>query len=253
MTNATPTRLPAGVIHVWLGHATFCRAADRQAAWAVLDPDERARSRTYAFEADQHRFIATRAMVRRMLSRYVDVAPAAWIFGREPDGRPFVSAPDPDAALSFSVSHSGDTIGIAVARHREIGLDVERLSKDRDIEHIARRFFAPAEKDWLDQRPLSPVHGLTADESTHCFVIWALKEAYAKARGLGLRMPLDRYAILPDAGGGARLQCGADIDPQPELWQFEHAITERAHVVAVASRQPRAVWANIIWQRWPKL
>ncbi len=163
----------------------------------LTTPDENERMARFVFERDRWQFLITRALVRTMLSRYATVAPADWRFITNEYGRPEVlDRPAGVADLRFNLSHTDGLIACAVTVGREVGVDVERIT--RAVTHdIPGRFFAPREV--ADLRAL-PEH----DQPRVFFDYWTLKEAYIKARGMGLSLPLSDFAFclrppaLPD-------------------------------------------------------
>lgn len=104
----------------------------------------------------------------------------------------------------FSLSHSGNMALCAVS-DMEIGCDIE-VPRGFDPA-IARRFFHPAEKEWLFSQP-------EAEQSSAFFRLWTGKESFMKALGLGLSLPLDSFAVIP----GQEVQLTQHADPRP--WQM---------------------------------
>ena len=162
-------------------------------------------------------------LLRRVLSRYLPVDPGAWRFGNGPYGRPDIL--EPVCPLRFSVAHTGGLIVIGVCAGAEVGVDVERRDRGRVPLPVADRWFAPAEAAALRALPV-------AARRRRFLELWTLKEAYVKARGLGLlAMPLDRF-VIDLAGGAPRLLAAADDDPA--RWRL-HSLELGEHLVAVAT------------------
>jgi 4'-phosphopantetheinyl transferase len=153
----------------------------------VLSGDERARAARFLRDDSRRRFVAARAALRRLLAEALRCAPDALAFGYEPGGRPFVAEPAP-GDLVFNVSHSGELALLAIGRGRRLGVDVERLGRRVSGEAIARRFFAPREAEALLALP-------EAEQPAAFLRIWTRKEAYIKALGEGLRLPLDSFEV----------------------------------------------------------
>ena len=121
-------------------------------------------------------------------------------------GKPYLpQLPD----FHFSLSHSGAAALCAVSP-KEIGCDIEEPR--RCDEKIARRFFHPAEQEWLFSRP--------ADEQAEAFLrLWTCKESFIKAIGLGLSLPLDSFTVIP----GERVQLTQTVDGRPwQMRSFRH-------------------------------
>ena len=226
----TDPALEAGEVHVW--HLTCDddatgRAVDR---WeSALPAEERRRARRLVVPGDRARFVVSHAMLRALLSRYTGDAAGRLAFARNAHGRPeLTSAHAGD--LRFNLSRAPGLIALAVARGTAVGVDVEclppRLSTD-PVE-LAERFFSPLETTALRSLP--------ADERPRQFLrVWTLKEAYVKACGLGLSMPLDRFAF--DVAG--RSTPTFDVDPSVDdaaAWRFLALSPTPAHLLAVAVR-----------------
>jgi 4'-phosphopantetheinyl transferase len=159
---------------------------------ALLTAEERKRGDQFRFHEHRHDYLVTRALVRVVLGRCVGLPPQRLRFGTNRYGRPFLrQAPQ----LSFNIAHTTGLIVLAVAYEGEIGVDVEQLCTGRATQDMAERFFAPAEAAVLRKS-----HPLCWDETF--FSYWTLKEAYIKARGVGLSLALDSFEFdLARAGG----------------------------------------------------
>jgi 4'-phosphopantetheinyl transferase len=155
---------------------------------SVLSTVERAEAVRFRFPADRNRFVVTRAALRLILAREARTRPSELRFEKGPSGKPYLPA-HPD--LRFNVSHSRAVALIAVSRSRDVGIDVERFEPGRVPEAVARRFFSQAENAALERLPssLRPLARLRT---------WCRKEAYVKARGAGLSMPLDSFDVAVD-------------------------------------------------------
>jgi 4'-phosphopantetheinyl transferase len=167
------------------------RLDDRGAAGTsheCLDAAELVRAGRYRFERDRRRFVARRVFLRRVLARYLDIAPK--LVRYEPD-RSWPELEQP-TDLVFSTSHAAGLAIVAVARNRRLGVDVEQLRPIPQALDLARSLFARAEVDHL---------GATArhHRSAAFLRLWTRKEAYVKALRVGLSMPLDTFAVLEDA------------------------------------------------------
>ncbi len=114
-----------------------------------------------------------------------------------PYGKPSLSGPG-GAGLRFNISHCGDLALYAFARSRELGVDVERVTPGMASEKIASQFFSPAEVAALRAVP-------KPRRAEAFFACWTRKEAYIKARGKGLSLPLDRFAVSITPGDAALL------------------------------------------------
>lgn len=175
------------MIHVWMARPNAIRDPELLANYErLLTAEELQRQRRFRFERDRHEALVTRALVRTVLSSYADVDPAEWRFEAGSAGKPEIV--HPPVPLHFNVSHTDGMIVCAVTRGAEIGIDVEYLDHDTNIEALARRKFAPTEA--------AELLGLSQDERrSRFFDLWTLKESYVKACGHGLAIPLDSFAF----------------------------------------------------------
>ena len=162
--------------------------------YATLMPDERTRSARFRFERDQQRFIVARGVLRDLLGRYLHTEPGRIRFVYNAFGKPGVS-PEFDNRLAFNLSHSAGLALIAIARASKVGVDVEYIRERSDYADITRHFFSAAEVEYLIALPSH----LYAEAFFSC---WTKKEAYLKARGQGLAIPLNSFSVpLPNNGG----------------------------------------------------
>jgi 4'-phosphopantetheinyl transferase len=228
-------------VHVWWLRSPEDASAERaERCEALLSPDERARMTRYRFPADRRRYLFAHALVRTTLSRYApETPPERWRFRANDHGRLEI-APDAGAPpLRFNLSHTAELVACAVTRRRDVGIDVERLWPPRaDFRlEIAARVFAPAERAGLEAQPAERRH-------ERFFALWTLKEAYIKARGLGLALPLERFAFdldgAPDAAAAApdlHVRFEPDMNDDGARWHFARLHPTPRHALAVAARR----------------
>ncbi|MNE30042.1 4'-phosphopantetheinyl transferase sfp [compost metagenome] len=189
MTVARLELLPDQV-HVWMA---ACDTVEPQ--WVqryrtqLLSEQERAMEMNFHFPRDRLQYVVTRALVRCVLSRYSDVAPSDWCFGKTDHGQPTIVGPQgAGEGMTFNISHSGSLVVLGVTRQARLGVDTEALARGDDFIAIGRRSFSPLEVAELDALPPTRRrHGYIAH--------WTLKEAYVKARGVGLSIALDSFAF----------------------------------------------------------
>jgi len=192
----------------------FRHAPDRvQQALAWMTGDERTRAGRFRHEDDRLMFALGRLMARTVVGRALDVAPSAWPWREGPHGRPEID--DGATDLHFNLSHSAGLVICALARGRAVGVDVENLGRRPPDPAIVPRYCSPAETD--DVR----AHGDRWPERFLAY--WTLKEAYLKARGVGISVPLaDISFALTDTGarlGFERSLAGTDARWTFHLWQ----------------------------------
>jgi len=152
----------------------------------LLSAEERERAERFAFLRDRDQFIAVRGWLRRLLGAYLHRSPSDIRFALGPQGKPHLDEPGCD--LQFNVSHSGDVGMLAFSRDRELGVDVERDERSVDVADLARSCFSDVEQRAFESLP-------THRRRERFFQLWSAKEAYIKARGGGLSIPLQDFSI----------------------------------------------------------
>ena len=162
------------------------------AAVVLLDITERERAQSFKFARDRRLYIAAHVFLRQVLSHYANVSPAAWQFTFNAYGKPAIANPH-CAWLQFNLSHTHGRVACAVARERPIGVDVETRQRLIDVPSLCQYAFSPDEA--ADVLAVSP----TEKQEDRFFSYWTLKEAYIKARGIGLNLPLQQFAFRQEA------------------------------------------------------
>lgn len=189
---------------------------------SLLSAEERARAARFHTAALAAAYILCRSRLRRVLARYVGLAPAAVPIVAAAQGKPTLEPPAP--ALPFNLSHSADLAALAVcpADHaRRVGVDIEAVRPIED--DVSAAAFSAAER-----AALAAIEAPAARRAAF-FAGWTRKEAYLKALGSGLLAPLDRFDVAlaptdaapsitihdpPEAGAGWRLFSFA---PRPDV------------------------------------
>ena len=244
-SRPTVLTLTADDVHVW--HVVPELVSDPallRRHEALMSPDERARRARFVFPADQRLYLVARALVRTTLSQYSDVEPQAWTFRAGPYGRPEIAGPAGVPPLRFSLSHTAGLVALAVALQVDVGIDVEgikrwppRAENERESGlDIARRYFAPSEADDLEALP--------PEKQGRAFLeYWTLKEAYIKATGLGLSMPLTSFAFELTDPPAITFERSSGDDPSE--WHFSRLDLGQHHVSALAVRSTRRPKLNV--------
>jgi 4'-phosphopantetheinyl transferase len=201
LTPSRPSsfRLASDEVHSWC--ASLDVAPETSARlYATLTPDERARSARFQFERDRQRFIVARGVLRALLARYLQTQPGQIRLVYNAFGKPALSSEFTNR-LTFNLSHSGPparlprwgprSAGLAlisIATASDVGVDLEYFRAQSDYADIARRFFSAAEVDYLNALPSH----LYTEAFFSC---WTKKEAYLKACGEGLAIPLNSFSV----------------------------------------------------------
>ena len=234
---ATPSSWPLlsdDEIHVWC--VELDAAGEVAVLAACLSAEESERASGLLSGTHQRRFVVARGMLRQLLGLYLDQDPGAVAFARGAHGKPFLQK----GGLHFNVSHSHEMALYAIARNREVGIDVEWPRPQVAHEQIAARFFSLEEQEALAQVP---------DEARRAafYNIWTRKEAYVKARGDGIAAGLGTFAVslgaeavllrsdegrdeverwklmaLEPAAGYVAALCGAGVDWRMRGWRLAH-------------------------------
>jgi 4'-phosphopantetheinyl transferase len=157
----------------------------------ILTPDEVARASRFHFQEDRRQYIRGRAMLRMLLSRYLETPPAEIRFQYENHGKPEIAAPQESRDLRFNFSDSSGLALIAVGSGSAIGVDIEKVHPLPDFLDIATRFFSA--------REVQAILALSENKRQEAFfACWTRKEAYLKATGYGLLYPLSDFSVSVD-------------------------------------------------------
>ncbi len=181
-------RLPEGEVHAWrIDLRTWHFCSEKLAS--LLDPAERERAARFRFDHLARAFTIARARQRTILARYLGEDPGRVRFSTGPRGKPEVAAPISSPPVRFNLSHSGDYVLLAAVRDRRIGVDVEHAVREIDeMDDIARQNFSARERAAWDT-----IEG--EDRRQAFYLCWTRKEAFIKAVGEGLSMPLDSFDV----------------------------------------------------------
>jgi 4'-phosphopantetheinyl transferase len=180
------------------------------ALWTLLSPDERQRTDQFRFEVPRRCFVIARAALRTLLSRYLDLPPASVVLAVGANGKPRLGDEYNESELRFNLAHTASLALIFLTRGCEVGVDVERLRTVRHAQHIAQRYFHPAEIEAI--RLASP-----AARDAAFMRCWTGKEAILKAIGVGIigslaafQVPMnldEAYVEVPANGGATPARC----------------------------------------------
>ncbi len=206
-----------------------------------LAADEKARAARFYFEKDRKHFIIARGVLRAILGRYLNRAPECLSFCYSSYGKPALAG-EPDLnAIRFNLSHSHGIALYAVTRGREVGIDLERIRSGLASAQIAGRFFSPREITMLQEIPAEM-------QNQAFFRCWTRKEAYIKAWGEGLSLPLDQFDVSLDPGEPG-IVVGASHDPsEASRWSLRELTPAPGYAAAVAVEGHD--WRLTCWQ-WP--
>ena len=215
---------PDGHIHLWQVALADMTLDDVP---ALLTDGERKRADRFAFPHLTRRWLGGRMALRQVLGRYLQTHPQRIAFGSGVRGKPFViEAGGAPSALEFNMSDAGDYVMIALATRQALGVDIEAIRAIEEADDIVERNFSTLERD--SYRRLPPHRKRTA-----FFTAWTRKEAYTKAVGLGLYLPLDSFSVVLDPEEPARL---IEVDGSPakaEEWTLRDIAAPPGHLGAL--------------------
>jgi 4'-phosphopantetheinyl transferase len=180
--------LQSGDVDLWLARLDYPPTLLQNMA-AALSADEVARADRFHFAQDRNRFIAARSLLRSIISRYLSCTSGEIRFAYQANGKPQLACPvSVTPNLRFNLSHSADAAVYAISRGNDVGVDIELIRPEVPWAEVAMSFFAPGEIARLYQLPAE----LRAVGFFNC---WTRKEAYVKACGEGLSLPLDGFEV----------------------------------------------------------
>jgi len=222
-------------VHVCWVDATPVTSEMAHACLAVLPDQEQARFHRYRHPLDAHQFLLGRLLIRRWLAEVTGVPAESWRFSEGERGRPEVAGAATD--WSFNLAHSGGLVACALARGRQtpdpdagIGVDLEDLQRRPLARDLVRRFCAPSETADIERQ--------AEDLQARRFLTyWTLKEAYLKARGLGIAVHLADVAFTLD-GPHPEITFRESLAGTSRAWAFELFQPTPRYLLSVAAPQP---------------
>ena len=213
-------------VHVW--RATLDQPKSQSESFLpTLAADERTRAEQFYFETHRERFIVARGVLRAILGCYLNRAPECLTFCYGAHGKPALAGDADLDTIRFNVSHSHGVALKQVTRGREVGIDLERICFDLKVMEIAERFFSRREVAMLQTLP----PGMQRQAFFRC---WTRKEAYIKARGEGLSLPLDQFDVSL-VSGESEIALGIQRDPfEASRWSLRELPAATDYVAALA-------------------
>lgn len=224
-------------IHLWVVDTrdyVFQELRALTASW--LSERDSQRLDRFHFVEHKHQLLLGRYLLHTVLSRYETLAPAEWRFDYNEYGKPFIArklAEKMTRPLYFNLSHSRNKLVLAVARHQFLGVDIEYGLKPRRVEKIAERYFSSVE--------IAGFASLAEGQLQQRFYdLWSLKEAYIKACGMGLAIPLDQFSYSFHEDNKIEIAFDDARDDDSEFWQFWQLESEPDYHLALAIKKEEA-------------
>jgi 4'-phosphopantetheinyl transferase len=222
---------------------TFCDKLEAGAiahCLAMLSGEERTRYLRFHFEQDRHTYLAAHALTRAVLAPLA----SARVPRDTPYGRPELSLPALSPRVRFNLSHTRGLVACAVALEHAVGVDVEHIERRTDIDQLAPAVFSEFEREQLFALP-------QPDQRRRFFQLWTLKEAYIKAVGKGLSLPLRSISIELPSGEQPRLRFAPPVHDDGNQWWLDVHQPRPGHALAVALNTAPPVRASIHeWAPW---
>lgn len=220
--------LPEDEVHLWRVDLEAV-SADGSRWQTLLSSDEVTRAGRFHFARDRQHFLAARAWLRRILASYLAIDAQDVVFAYSKKEKPSLGPAHAGRNVTFNVTHSGGIALLAFARWREVGVDVEQVRRDFDLEAIARRFFSTHEQNQIAALP--------ADEKVEAFFrCWTRKEAYIKATGDGLSLPLTQFDVSLAPGETNALLVTRPDGAEAGSWRLHEVPAGTGYIGAVCVR-----------------
>lgn len=214
-------------VHVWMALIEQCQASNLRAIYeAWLDDQERSRYERFRLAQPRYEYLVAHALLRCCLSRYGERQPWEWGFSTNIHGQPELQQESGVPPLRFNLSHTTGLVACAVTRSADVGVDVEYTARRGNLAAIAKASFASEE--------LADLDALTEMAwRDRFFDLWTLKEAYIKARGMGLSLPMQQCIFRVDPRAAESIQFCSELS---EGWVFGLLSPTQQHRLAVAVR-----------------
>jgi len=204
------SELGDGRAAVWYARPDLWNENWRRTVMCLLSHDELLRSDRFRYTEDRDSWQAAHSLVRLALGHYTGVNPRDLKFATGPHGKPEIAPPGSD--LRFSLSHTRGFVGCAISKRALLGFDVEDVMRTLD-RGIAAQCLTEAETEFV--RP-----DFSDDWRSRFFEIWTLKEAYIKALGLGLSIPLSGFEFVRLGADGWSLRSLSNAQAGSTSWRF---------------------------------
>jgi 4'-phosphopantetheinyl transferase len=223
---ASVERVPAlnsGAVHLWKRQLEVT-TAEVDAYYQLLSNDERERALRFHIERPRRDFVVTRGTLRLLLAHYLENTPRDLRFRYEVQGKPVL---DGEESLHFNVSHANGLALMAFVQRRAVGVDVENMGRETEASRLAKRFFSTQER--------AAIQRLRGDALQAAFFrCWTRKEAYIKAKGEGLALPLHQFDVSIAANDRDALLATRPDPAEVDKWMISDIPVGPGYVAAVA-------------------
>lgn len=182
--------LTAEEIHIWVLYLPELKSKF-DALYSFLAVEEKAKADMFRKDVDRNQYILTRGGLRYLLGMYVDENPEKIVITYNKWGKPQL---EQRYSLNFSLSHSVDYSLIAFTKSCEIGVDVEFINPNLNVDELVSVFLNPSEFDSWQNVPIQ-------QKTEYFYKLWVGKEAFIKALGKGWlerEETINSLTILPN-------------------------------------------------------
>ena len=178
--------LSDGIVHLWCLNIAESNAED---LIVTLSENEIQKAGSYKFESDRLKYVFCRGVLRLILGMYLRCKPQNIEILYDENGKPYLD--ESDGSISFSLSHSNETVVYAFTVSKNIGVDVEYIRSLRYLDDMAERLF--------DETSLKEFKQLSNEQKKYVYIsYWAMKEACFKATGHDQGKIVYRYTDDPN-------------------------------------------------------
>jgi 4'-phosphopantetheinyl transferase len=219
-------------IHLWW--ASLLQERDS----GSLSQEERERGERLLAMEKRNLFIASRGILRGILSSYLGIGPEEVRIAIANKGKPYIKHEDTTGGLTFNLSHSGDLMLVAISSRREIGVDLEAIREELEFRGMAERYFSKDEK--------AELFSLPEEEQLEAFYrCWTRKEAYLKGCGSGFSLPSDSFRVSLLPGAAAITETIDTQNARP--WQLMEIKAPPGYIASLATDRGVAAIQTFSW------
>ena len=244
--NTTPFGKPlphCNQVDLWLLPVDELTNILREEYDSILSSKERDFSKQIIIQDEKDLYVSARALLRTLLYRYTNLPTLEWHFEKNSFGRPYITHPQQHRNIRFNISHTSGLVACSISTSHEVGVDIESILQNRNFHKISRDFFSEQEANSLNSIPPHEVKHLF-------YTYWTLKEAYLKARGIGLSLPLSSFwfelSMFP------RIFFSSECKDTSKNWRFISKSITNKHLLALAIRTNSTADINVrVYQAQP--
>jgi 4'-phosphopantetheinyl transferase len=180
------------------------------------------------FTHDKILYKLSHCMLRWVLSQYLNLAPEQIEFNINDFGKPRLKL---NSDIFFNISHTNGVAVMAVSKIEQLGIDIEKINSEKEVSKVVSQYFHPEEFNLLE--------GLATEKKVQTFyTIWTLKEAYIKAKGLGLSIALNKFNFKLPTRNLLQVNFEKELNEESNLWQFAVFESEqhKNFIISVAAK-----------------